>query len=302
MSQIQGLPLQLYPYQGSRQQQQVNTAIAPSSSGMGDGEVIALTGTAALTLLGATWLAATQLGTSSARKSQSRQDPPTPIERTQAQPQPTRAEPTPSKLMLPKSRPTPGSKVRHLPGTVDEFGIYREPQEDLCCGKHALNTVLYALLGESGPYTTEEYKRKTSQSGLSFVDDLKKLVLEKGLFAEEAPRQFSDPEDAQVGALLQSGLNESRGFIFSQPCGNITHYGAGVISSVDGCWHFHDSLTPKRDYTYPGITDAYEALLLFEKERYGGFRNKSHRSFAPEVLVIHTIPDPVIRSNNTPKF
>lgn len=264
---IQGLtPLQS-SYQGNPQQQQVSAAMAPSSSSMGNGDIIVLGGVAATLLIGGL-VACTQLGTSSTKKPPTSQVPPTPVQESQtpqikSTPELTEEIPSPQSTSQPTPlSPPPLSPLAHgqsrpgktLAGFIDDSGIYRERQEkgDGLCGLCALNTILYEFFGEEGIITKEEliekFGKEIVHKGLS-VARLMQLAEEKGLEvkpydAEEFfGKSITEIDDAKAFIILKPRLRTPFRY----------HYVAMVRRKG---FHLSDSWDQKEGDVYPAIREG----------------------------------------------
>jgi hypothetical protein len=281
MSQIQGPLPQLSPYQGSLQQQAYAVMASP---GMGTGDTVALTaaGTAAAALLGlGIFCAATHSSTSSAKKPESPQTPTTPDKKAQTpepQPKPAPVEPSQSSQAEPAStEPTlsptrPGS--RHSPGKVDSFGIYREWQKGLLCGKHSLNTILhtYGLDPTTETEFVREFKGETST-----VAGLAKLLIRKGVRANLAGLDFHGNDIGVVAALSDAGIEHCRGMILPCPYNNSIDHLIAIVPGNDGRWHVSNSFHQDSGEAYDA-DNAYDALWTFQN---------AHNYRVPEVLIAH---------------
>jgi hypothetical protein len=176
-----------YPYQGNLQQQ-FSAVGAPSSSSMGNGEVIVLGGVIATTLLGVgTLVAVTQLGTRSAKK------PPT--------------SQVPQFVPFPQPAPHPQHEpiidiIPGFPGFIYRSdGVYREEGES--CGKCAYSTVRRAFGME--PITEEKFKEivpKALYPG-TLATHLIALADRDGLDAKEHfPAQFGGARIDNIKAFI----------------------------------------------------------------------------------------------------
>jgi len=248
-----------YPYQGNPQQQ-LSAVGAPSSSSMSNGDVIVLSGVIAVTLLGVgTLVAVTQFGTSSAKKPPTSQVP-------QFVPSPQTAPP-------PRHEPVIDT-IPGFPGFIYRLdGVYRERQIGGLCGMHALNTVLYKLLGKDGVITKKELIEKFGEEiiekGLNTAK-IMQLAQEKGL-----ETKLYDAEDF-VGKSI-TDIEDSKAFIVGEPTSDPSdpfHAVAIVLSEEGFCLSDSDDQDKREIY----MGDADKALHDYQIR---------HNVTACEVVIFH---------------
>jgi hypothetical protein len=283
----------------------------PSSSDMGEDVVAAVTiGGAAALLLGAGgYLALKQFGTSSEKKVESPNSPAPMDENAQApqlQSEPTgesqhsQTKPAPIKQTLSSS----GPKTQALPGHIDETGIDREAQPGLRCGMHSLNAIFKAL--GKDVVTPEEFDKDNIDG--AHAEALVNFARKRRLFPAAYQHTRPEPDNEFYAILIKNRINDSKGFIVSQPCGALAEVSANQSTSevhentkntithwvpftrgLDGDWYVSNPDSPQPSFKHPGM--GIDAFRKYVKEGHGGYKNASI-PFTPEVIIIHDKPPP----------